>query len=88
MQHERGTRVAASNARAQEDNQVGNYYTGPRNRAATAEQRFSLIQIAAYLRAEERGFWGGDPTQDWLEAERAVDAMLAAEGRQADLAAS
>jgi hypothetical protein len=82
MQHERGTRVAATNVRAQEDNQTGNYYTGPRNRAVTAEQRFVMIQEAAYYCAGRRGFWGGDPTQDWLEAEREVDAILAIQGRE------
>ena len=28
------------------------------------------------LRAEKRGFNGGDPLQDWLEAEKEVNAML------------
>ena len=86
MRQEKITRAAATNTRAQEDNQVGNYYTGPRNRAATADQRHSMIRVAAYLRAEKRGFRGGDPTQDWLDAEREVDAMLVTQGRQADAA--
>jgi hypothetical protein len=76
MKHEKGTRAAATTARAQEENQAGNYYTGPRNRAVTANQRYSMIQTAAYLRAEKRGFRNGDPAQDWFEAEREVDAML------------
>ncbi len=41
----------------------------------TAE-RCRLIAEAAYLRAERRGFSGGDPQQDWLEAEAEVDRML------------
>jgi hypothetical protein len=81
MQYEKSTRAAATNHRAQEDNQIGNYYTGPRNRAATAEQRLSMIRLAAYLRAEKRGFRDGDPTEDWLDAERDVDATLVIQDR-------
>jgi hypothetical protein len=35
----------------------------------TAEERYNRIAEAAYLRAAERGFAGGDPLQDWLDAE-------------------
>jgi len=84
MQHERGTRARATSARQHEDNQVGNHPTGSKNRVATADQRVSMIQVAAYLRAERRGFQGGDPTEDWIAAERDVDAALAAEGREVD----
>ena len=35
-----------------------------------------MIAEAAYLRAEKRGFTGGDPVRDWMEAEREVDAHL------------
>lgn len=48
------------------------------NQTMTADQRYSMIQTAAYLRAEKRGFQGGDPVQDWVDAEREVDAMLKA----------
>ena len=84
MQHEQGTRAEATSARQHEDNQVGNHPTGPRNRAATAEQRYSMIQVAAYLRAEKRGFRNGDPTEDWLTAERDIDAALVNEDRLTD----
>lgn len=53
----------------------------PKDQAApfiTSEQRHHLIAEAAYLRAERRGFSGGDATQDWLEAEKEVDAALTA----------
>jgi hypothetical protein len=46
-------------------------------RAPTADERYSMIAEAAYLRAEKRGFKGGDPAADWLEAEREVDSALA-----------
>lgn len=42
----------------------------------TAEDREKMIAQAAYLRAEQRGFMGGDPVQDWLTAEAEVDALL------------
>lgn len=39
-------------------------------------QRRRMIAEAAYYRAEQRGFEGGDPVADWLEAEAEVDAHL------------
>lgn len=41
------------------------------------EARYRMIAEAAYLRAERRGFSGGDPLDDWLTAEREVDLLLA-----------
>ena len=41
-----------------------------------AQTRYRMIAEAAYLRAERRGFSGGDPEQDWVEAEREVDEAL------------
>jgi hypothetical protein len=41
------------------------------------EERREMIAKAAYFRAERRGFCGGDPVTDWLEAETGVDAELA-----------
>jgi hypothetical protein len=37
-------------------------------------ERHRKISQAAYLRAQRRGFEGGDPMQDWLEAESEVNA--------------
>lgn len=42
----------------------------------TAEQRCRMIAEAAYYRAEKRGFTGGDPNQDWLQAEMEIDRHL------------
>lgn len=42
----------------------------------TEHQRRQMIADAAYFRAERRGFDGGDPMADWLEAETEVDAGL------------
>ena len=42
----------------------------------SADQRHAMIAERAYLRAELRGFQGGDPVQDWLQGEKEVDALL------------
>lgn len=44
---------------------------------ATPEERHRLIAESAFLKAESRGFAGGDPVADWLEAEEEVDRTLA-----------
>ncbi|HTP94896.1 MAG TPA: DUF2934 domain-containing protein [Burkholderiales bacterium] len=41
-----------------------------------AAARRRMIEAAAYHRAEQRGFQGGDPVEDWLAAEAEVDALL------------
>lgn len=43
----------------------------------TPEKRNQMIEIAAYYRAEQRGFAAGNELDDWLAAEREVDAMIA-----------
>ena len=43
----------------------------------TADQRLGRIAEIAYLKAEKRGFAGGNPLEDWLTAEAEVDASLA-----------
>ena len=40
------------------------------------EERRQMIALAAYYRAEQRGFVDGDPLQDWLEAEAEVTMRL------------
>jgi hypothetical protein len=40
------------------------------------EKRAALIAEAAYFRAEKRGFAPGHEAEDWLAAEREVDAAL------------
>ena len=40
----------------------------------TAAERHRRISDLAYKRAEQRGFAPGNETEDWLEAEREVDA--------------
>jgi hypothetical protein len=38
--------------------------------------REEMIAVAAYYRAEHRGFDGGDPMADWLAAEAEIGAAL------------
>ena len=40
----------------------------------TAEERHRRISDLAYRKAEQRGFSAGNEVEDWLEAEREVDA--------------
>jgi hypothetical protein len=49
---------------------------------AAAQRRQAMIREAAYFCAERRGFVGGDPVNDWLEAEAEIDRRLAAEGAE------
>ena len=42
----------------------------------SAAEREKMISEAAYFRALDRGFEGGDPVSDWLNAERAIDAQF------------
>lgn len=44
--------------------------------AITPEERHELIAVAAYYRAQIRGFAPGAELQDWLEAEVEVDSLL------------
>ena len=49
---------------------------GERSRLALVEitpnERWALTALAAYFRAEKRGFAPGGELQDWLEAEREI----------------
>jgi hypothetical protein len=43
--------------------------------ALAAEDRHRMISTAAYFRAQQRGFSGGDQVADWLSGEAEIDAM-------------
>jgi chromosome partitioning protein len=47
-----------------------------KRRTVTMAQRQAMIARAAYRYAERRGFEGGDPVTDWLNAEEEVNARL------------
>lgn len=44
--------------------------------AVDVDTRRRLIAECAYLLAERRGFVGGNPEQDWLQAEMEIDQLL------------
>jgi hypothetical protein len=43
---------------------------------SSPEERWKVIAVAAYHKAEERGFAPGDELRDWVEAEKEIDARL------------
>ena len=45
-------------------------------------ERWLLITEKAYFRIQRRGFVGGDPLDDWTEAEREVDAVYDTDARR------
>ena len=42
----------------------------------SAEERWRMVATAAYHRAERRGFSPGHEVEDWLAAEKEIDAVL------------
>ena len=49
----------------------------------SSAERWLLITEKAYSRIQRRGFVGGDPIDDWLEAEREVDTIYDTDARRA-----
>jgi len=47
--------------------------TGEEKDTISPAQRWLLIRERAYIRAQKRAFVGGNPFEDWLEAEREID---------------
>jgi len=54
----------------------------------TAEERHRLISEAAYYLALKRGFAGGNPEGDWLQAEQEINNALLDPSRAAQKAAA
>lgn len=46
------------------------------------EERHEMVRVAAYYRAERRGFAPGGAERDWLEAEADIDRLIAAMTRR------
>ena len=42
----------------------------------SSDDRLNQIATAAFLRAASRNFVGGDPVEDWLQAEIEINASL------------
>lgn len=48
-----------------------------KSRGTPMADRAQMVAEAAYYLAEQRGFSGGDPVRDWLDAEVLIDQMSA-----------
>jgi hypothetical protein len=48
----------------------------PKTQKVDSSKRNRMIAEAAYFRAEQRNFRGGDPVTDWVEAESEIDSRL------------
>lgn len=70
------TRVAEKTAKASIASSAPKRKSAPSRNVITSEERTRLINEAAYYIAEKRGFQGGDPQQDWLEAAAQIDATI------------
>ena len=46
------------------------------DQSVSPEERRHMIEQAAYFRAQQRSFNGGDPVEDWLVAEREINRLL------------
>ncbi len=49
---------------------------GGRETSVTHEQRHPMVAEAAYRRAQKRNFVGGEPENDWYEAEEEIGQLL------------
>lgn len=45
--------------------------------AVSPMERWKMVAESAYYRAQKRGFIGGNPMDDWMEAEKEIDARYA-----------
>ena len=48
----------------------------------SAEERWRMIAVTAYLKAEARDFAPGHETEDWLQAEKEVDALIGGKSKK------
>jgi hypothetical protein len=74
---ETGEATAARKPAKRATKRTSSAATGPKS--ISPDMRRAMIAEAAYLRAERRGFAPGGEVEDWLAAEREVDALLAAD---------
>ena len=67
-----------------EDNAMDMYASSGQMLSVSSKDRQRMIAEAAYYIAAQRGFAGGDPTQDWIEAERQINRVLPSPKQQKD----
>jgi hypothetical protein len=74
------SRTSVETSRQQSSTHVAGHRVKPKQTSAAGTkpgnkpEREEMIAVAAYYRAEHRGFDGGDPVADWLAAEAEIDA--------------
>lgn len=56
--------------------------TASQSQQISSEERRRMIAEAAYFRAVQRGFNGGDSLDDWLAAEREINRRLPGSQKQ------
>lgn len=74
-------RPSAGQAKPNDPN-VATVRKGTASGTISPEERHSRIAEAAYFRALERGFGGGDPLEDWLAVEREIGRVLPGQASQ------
>jgi hypothetical protein len=62
----------------------GGKIVSPADPPTVAAPRAEMIAVAAYFLAEKRNFAGGSELDDWLTAEREIDAAQPGAGGNAD----
>ena len=72
----------AKTGSSSKDPNKGSAAATDRGQAVSSNERQRMIAEAAYFRAMQRGFNGGDPVDDWLVAEREINRLLPARQHQ------
>lgn len=70
------SRPVTSGSAAKAARHAGRGSAGARGDAVSAEERERLIAMAAYYRAEHRGFAPGGEFEDWCQAAAEIDRRL------------
>jgi hypothetical protein len=75
----RAPRAQSASTRASSRGKSGR--SSGRNISVSEEERWRMIAVAAYHKAEQRGFAPGGAENDWFEAEQEVDVLLGRRGK-------
>ncbi|HEV8645185.1 MAG TPA: DUF2934 domain-containing protein [Burkholderiales bacterium] len=81
--HGKATRGAATESSGEAANVRGKNATGTKPPIKIGSQEWQeMVAAAAYYRAEARGFYGGSPERDWLDAEAELLERLAPKSKR------
>ena len=69
-------RKSVSPEKSRLSNPTGKQHSHAGTAHNNSKDRHHMIETAAYFRAAQRSFNGGDPVMDWLEAEAEIDAIF------------